>query len=68
MVSIKLFALPAGTDDHAVLALLMCHVRYRDSYGSTGDKDMETRSSCCMGGSLVTLSGSESQSDRRGAA
>jgi hypothetical protein len=41
-VSIKLFALPANIDDHAVLALLIGHVRYRDSYGGTGDKDMET--------------------------
>lgn len=41
-VSIKLFALPADTDDHAVLALLIRHVRYRDSYGGTGDRDMET--------------------------
>jgi len=41
-VSIKLFALPANTDDHAVLSLLISNVRYRDSYGGTGDKDMET--------------------------
>lgn len=41
-VSIKLFALPADTDDHSVLQLLIRHVRYRDSYGGTGDKDMET--------------------------
>jgi hypothetical protein len=41
-VSIKLFALPADTDDYAVLQLLLHHVRYRDSYGGTGDKDMET--------------------------
>jgi hypothetical protein len=41
-VSIKLFALPADSDDHAVLALLVRHVRYRDSYGGTGDRDMET--------------------------
>jgi hypothetical protein len=40
-VSIKLFALPAGTDDYEVLQLLLGHVRYRDSYGGTGDKDME---------------------------
>lgn len=41
-VSIKLFALPADADDYAVLQLLMRHVRYRDSYAGTGDKDMET--------------------------
>lgn len=41
-VSIKLFALSADADDHEVLALLIRHVRYRDSYGGTGDKDMET--------------------------
>ena len=41
-VSIKLFVLSADTDDHAVLALLIRHVRYRDSYNGTGDKDMET--------------------------
>ena len=40
-VSIKLFALPADADDRAVMALLIRHVRYRDSYGGTGDKDME---------------------------
>lgn len=40
-VSIKLFDLPADTDDDAVLALLIGHVRYRDSYGGTGDKDMK---------------------------
>ena len=41
-VSIKLFALPADADDHEVLALLIRHVSYRDSYGGTGDRDMET--------------------------
>lgn len=41
-VSIKLFSLPDDADDHDVLALLIRHVRYRDSYGGTGDKDMET--------------------------
>lgn len=41
-VSIKLFEFPADTDDYEVLALLVRHVRYRDSYGGTGDKDMET--------------------------
>jgi hypothetical protein len=41
-VSIKLFALPADVDDYTLLRLLIGHVRYRDSYGGTGDKDMET--------------------------
>ncbi|MBG0728460.1 hypothetical protein [Mycobacterium avium] len=41
-VSIKLFALPAEADDYEVLASLIRHVRYRDSYGGTGEKDMET--------------------------
>ena len=41
-VRIKLFALPADADDHEVLALLIRHVSYRDSYGGTGDRDMET--------------------------
>jgi hypothetical protein len=41
-VSIKLFALPVDSDDYEVLQLLLGHVRYRDSYGGTGDKDMET--------------------------
>jgi hypothetical protein len=41
-VSIKLFALPADADDYAVLHLLIRHVRYRDSYGGTGERDMET--------------------------
>jgi hypothetical protein len=41
-VSIKLFGLPADSDDHEVLSLLIHHVRYRDSYGGTGDRDMET--------------------------
>lgn len=41
-VSIKLFALPADADDHEVLASLLRHARYRDSYGGTGAKDMET--------------------------
>jgi hypothetical protein len=41
-VSIKLFALPPDSDDYAALALLIHHVRYRDSYGGTGDKDMGT--------------------------
>lgn len=41
-VSIKLFALPADADDHEVLVSLIRHVRYRDSYNGTGDKDMGT--------------------------
>ncbi|BBZ45850.1 hypothetical protein [Mycobacterium parmense] len=41
-VSLKLFALPADVDDYTVLRLLIGHIRYRDSYGGTGDKDMET--------------------------
>jgi len=41
-VNIKLFALPVDADDRDVLALLIRHIRYRDSYGGTGDKDMET--------------------------
>ena len=41
-VSIKLFALPPDADDRAVLASLLRHARYRDSYAGTGDKDMET--------------------------
>lgn len=41
-VSIKLFTLPADADDNGILALLTRHVRYRDSYNGTGDKDMET--------------------------
>jgi hypothetical protein len=41
-VKIKLFALPADVDDYTVLRLLIGHIRYRDSYGGTGDKDMET--------------------------
>ncbi|WP_156689795.1 hypothetical protein [Mycobacterium sp. Marseille-P9652] len=40
-VSIKLFALPPEADDYTALQLLIDHVRYRDSYGGTGDKDME---------------------------
>lgn len=40
-VSIKLFVLPAAADDHEVLASLIRHVRYRDSYSGTGDRDME---------------------------
>ncbi|MFZ0231310.1 MAG: hypothetical protein WA622_05480 [Mycobacterium sp.] len=41
-VSIKLFELPTDADDNEVLSLLTRHVRYRDSYNGTGDKDMKT--------------------------
>jgi hypothetical protein len=41
-VSIKLFRLPDDTDDRAALELLLRHVRYRDSYAGTGDKDMKS--------------------------
>jgi hypothetical protein len=41
-VSIKLFALPAGADDHEILTLLIRHVRYRDSYAAREFKDAET--------------------------
>jgi hypothetical protein len=40
-VSAKLFVPPPDIDDFTVLQLLFRHVRYRDSYGGTGDKDME---------------------------
>ncbi|UQX10181.1 hypothetical protein [Candidatus Mycobacterium methanotrophicum] len=39
-VVIKLFALSEDVDDRAALELLLRHVRYRDSYAGTGDKDM----------------------------
>jgi hypothetical protein len=41
-VSIKLFALPTDADDRGVLVSLIRHVRYRDSYNGTGDRDMGT--------------------------
>ena len=41
-VSIKVFDVPDGVDDRTALALLIAHVRYRDSYAGTGDKDMVT--------------------------
>lgn len=41
-VSLKLFELPADADDNEVLASLIRHVRYRDSYNGTGDEDMKT--------------------------
>ena len=41
-VDIKLFALPPGDlEDRRLLELLTRHVRYRNSYAGTGDKDME---------------------------
>jgi hypothetical protein len=40
-VLIKLFALPANTDDREVLALLIRHVRYRDSYAAPEFRDAE---------------------------
>lgn len=41
-VLMKLFALPADADDREVLALLIRHVRYRDSYAAPDFKDSET--------------------------
>ena len=41
-VLIKLFALPPAADDHQVLALLIHHPRYRDSYAAPEFKDAET--------------------------
>jgi hypothetical protein len=41
-VLIKLFALPPAADDHEVLALLIHHLRYRDSYAAPEFKDAET--------------------------
>jgi hypothetical protein len=39
-VSIKVFALPGDIDDRRALALMIAHVRYRDSYAGTGETDM----------------------------
>lgn len=39
-VKIKVFSLPASVDDRTALAMMIAHVRYRDSYAGTGDKDM----------------------------
>ena len=39
-VDIKMFSLPDGVDDRTALAMMIAHVRYRDSYAGTGDKDM----------------------------
>lgn len=42
-VNIKLFELPGTVlDDQETLSLLLHHVRYRDSYAGTDDKDMMT--------------------------
>lgn len=41
-VVVKLFALPANTDDREVLQLSIRHVRYRDSYASSEFKDSQT--------------------------
>jgi hypothetical protein len=41
-VVVKLFPLPANTDDREVLQLLIRHVRYRDSYARSEFKDAET--------------------------
>lgn len=41
-VRVKLFALPANSDDEAVLALLTRHIRYRDSYAAAEFSDAET--------------------------
>ncbi len=41
-VVIKLFALPPEADDYQVLALLIRHIRYRDSYASREFKDAKT--------------------------
>lgn len=41
-VVVKLFTLPPDADDQEVLALLIRHVRYRDSYASREFKDAKT--------------------------
>ena len=42
-IDVKLFGMSGqDLDDRAVLALLLAHVRYRDSYAGTGDEDMKT--------------------------
>jgi hypothetical protein len=41
-VLIKLFALPPDLDDQAILALLIRHVRYRDSYAAPEFSDAKT--------------------------
>lgn len=39
-VDIKVFSVPDSVDDRTALAMMIAHVRYRDSYAGTGDKDM----------------------------
>lgn len=41
-VSLKLFALPGDAEDDEVLALLVRHVRYRDSYAARDFQDAKT--------------------------
>jgi len=41
-VDIKLFRLPADVDDRAALALMIAHVRYRDSYAFSTFEDAKT--------------------------
>ncbi|MCP9276793.1 hypothetical protein [Mycolicibacterium arenosum] len=41
-VSVKLFALSDDLDDRSALTAMIAHVRYRDSYAGTGDRDMVT--------------------------
>lgn len=41
-VDIKLFTLPADADDQTALALMIAHVRYRDSYASSTFADAKT--------------------------
>ena len=41
-VDIKVFTLPADVDDRTALALMIAHVRYRDSYASSTFEDAKT--------------------------
>jgi len=41
-VDIKVFTLPADVDDQTALALMIAHVRYRDSYASSTFEDAKT--------------------------
>jgi hypothetical protein len=41
-VSMKIFALPDDVDDRTALALMIAHVRYRDSYASAKFEDAKT--------------------------
>jgi hypothetical protein len=41
-VDIKVFALPVDVDDRTALALMISHVRYRDSYASAEFQDAKT--------------------------